>query len=96
MGQDITISSIESGSTSSHIYSLNRSLTGMEIVNYSDPGMDVNQNYPADVIAKKLLDLGVESVSIYSNAITVNCEPEVFEKIQSDIASAIENLFRHY
>lgn len=96
MGQDITISRIESGIESSHIYSLNRSITGMEIFTYSDPDMEVDENNGADVLAKRLLDIGVESVSIYSNVVTVNCEIEVYSKIESQISHTIENLFRFY
>lgn len=96
MGQDITATNISSGRESSHIYSLNRSLTGMEISNYDDPEMVADPNNGADVLAKRLLNLGVESVSIYSNVVTVNCEMEVFSKIEDEVKSTLENLFRFY
>lgn len=96
MGQDITATKIESGQKSSHIYSLNRSITGMENTVYDDPEMAVDPNSGADVLAKRLIDAGVESVSIYSNVVTVNCEPEVFSKIESQIDGILVNLFRFY
>lgn len=96
MGQDITATKIGSGHESSHIYSLNRSLTGMENAQYDDPEMTVDLNSGADVLAKKLLDAGVESVSIYSNVVTVNCEPEVFSRIEKQVDKIIANLFRFY
>ena len=67
MGQDISFEKVVSASQSSHIYSLNRSLTGMEITSYSDRDFQVDKNSGSDVLAKLLLDLGVDSVSIYSN-----------------------------
>ena len=96
MGQDITAAKIQSGIESAHIYSLNRSLTGMEIATYSDPEMVVDPNNGADVLAKRLLELDVESVSIYSNVVTVNCEPEIFSKIESKGDETTQNLFRFY
>lgn len=96
MGQDITVTQSLSGSDSAHIFTLNRSLTGMETSNYSDPEMVVDPNNAADVLAHKLLDLGVESVSIYSNMVTVHCEPEVYTKIDTKVLHAIEGLFRFY
>jgi len=42
MGQDISFTKVDSGNESTHIYSLNRSLTGMEIISYSDPDPNVD------------------------------------------------------
>lgn len=96
MGQDITATKIDSGTKSSHIYSLDRSLTGMENTVYDDPEMVVDPKSGADVLAKRLLDIGVESVAIYSNVVTVNCEPEVYSRIEKQVDNIIANLFRFY
>jgi len=50
----------------------------------------------ADVLAKQLLDLGVDSISIYSNMVTINFEKEDFEKINSQVEELIVNVFRFY
>lgn len=96
MGQDITVTRVESGVESAHIFSLNRSLTGMEIITYSDKNMTVDTNNAAEVLAQRLLEMGVETVSVYSNIVTINCEPEIFGKLEKQISETIENLFRFY
>ena len=96
MGQDISFTKVDSGNESTHIYSLNRSLTGMEIISYSDPDFNVDANSGADVLAKQPLDLGVDSISIYSNMVTINFEKEDFEKINSQVEELIVNVFRFY
>ena len=96
MGQNITVTKLPTAGDSSHAYLLNRSLSGMEIINYSDPEMEVDKNNPSQVLAKRLLDAGVEEVSIYSNVVTITCEKEIFSKIQSKIDKIIEDLFIYY
>jgi len=56
----------------------------------------VDANSGADVLAKQLLDLGVDSISIYSNMVTINFEKEDFEKINSQVEELIVNVFRFY
>lgn len=96
MGQDITVTQTPSGRDDAHIYSLNRSLTGMEIIVFDNPDMVVDTNDASSVLAKRILDFGVESVSIYSNIVTVNCDPSLFAKIENQITETIENLFNFY
>lgn len=96
MGQDISFQALESGRNSTHIYSLNRSLTGMEIISYSDPEFDVDINSGADVLAKSLLGLGVDSVSIYSNVVTISCDYDRFQNLKQKIEDSLLNLFRFY
>jgi len=68
----------------------------MEIIIYSDREMVVDPNNGAAVLAARLLALNIDSVSIYSNVVTVTCEPEVFSKIKTDVDEILENLFRFY
>lgn len=96
MGQDITVTQTPSGREDAHIFSLNRSLTGMEIIVFDNPDMKVDSNDASTVLAKRLLDFGVESVSIYSNVVTVNCDAKVFAKIENQVKETIENLFNFY
>ncbi len=96
MGQDITVTQTPSGRADTHIYSLNRSITGMEIIVFDNPDMNVDTNDGSSVLAKRLLDFGVESVSIYSNVVTINCDAAIFSKIENKIVAAIENLFNFY
>ncbi|MFN8015496.1 MAG: hypothetical protein U0R17_02665 [Acidimicrobiia bacterium] len=96
MGQNITISKLPSASDSIHLYQLNRSLSGMEILNYADHDMVVDENDPSQVLAKRLFDIGVQEVSVYSNVVTITCENDVFNKIQNKIEKIIEDLFIYY
>jgi hypothetical protein len=96
MGQDISFEKVDSGNSTDHIYSLNRSLTGMEIASYDDVNFEVDKNNGADVLAKHILGLGVNSVSIYSNVITINCDSDKFKTIESKVEEVFSNLFRFY
>lgn len=96
MGQDITVTHLPSGNADTQIYSLNRSLTGMEIIVFDDVDMVVDTNDASSVLAHRLLELGVESVSIYSNVVTINCDATLFSKIEARVSETIENLFRFY
>lgn len=68
----------------------------MEIVTFCDASDITDQENPAFVCAKRLLELGVDSVSIYSNTVTINCSTELFSKIEKNITATLENLFRYY
>ena len=96
MGQDINFEKIDSGDNSTHIYKLNRSLTGMEIVSYSDIEFEVDENNGAAVLAKLLLEQGVETISIYSNVVTITCDSDKFSKIRASVENIMSNLFRFY
>ena len=96
MGQDISFTKIDSGNDSTHMYSLNRSITGMEINSYSDPDFIVDQNSGSDILAKNLLGLGVESVSIYSSVVTINCAPSIFSENEKEIEELLTTLYRFY
>lgn len=96
MGQDITVTKLKSSSPKAHVYSLNRSLTGMEILNFDNTDLEVDPNNAAKVLAKKLLELGVEKVSVYSNVVTITCDEGKFDSLQSQIESELEGLFRFY
>lgn len=96
MGQDITVEQLPSADKSTFVYSLNRSLTGMETYSYLNVADVPDDNDPANLLSKKVLDLGVESVSIYSNVVTVKCDSSKFSSIKTNLEETMQTLFRFY
>jgi hypothetical protein len=96
MGQDITVAQAPSISNTTHIFELNRSLTGMEIETFSDIESTAKGHSAPEILARRILTLGATSVSVYSNIVTVECSPEIFSNIEPKIIDVMENLFRYY
>jgi hypothetical protein len=95
MGQFITVSVQQGASPSVRIFNLNRSLTGMAIERYRSVE-DVKEGRPPDVVARRLFDLGVESVTVYSNAVTATAPPERWAELEPKVVETIEHLFGYY
>ena len=97
MGQFITVTVRPGASASVRIFDLNRSLTGMAIERYSSAA-DVNDgdHRPPAVLARRLFDLGVTSVTVYSSAVAVTAPPEQWSALEPEIVETIEHLFGYY
>ena len=95
MGQDITVEELPS-TDSVHVYSLNRSLTGMDVYAYENKDDVPQDNDPANILSRRLLELGAETVAIYSNVVTITCDPTKFSSIKSDVEETMQTLFRFY
>ena len=74
-------------------FELNRSLTGMGHEGYRK-GQEITGDRPPDVLAQRLFERGgIESISIYSNMVTVKLEPGASSEGLLDV---IKKLYIHY
>jgi hypothetical protein len=95
MGQLITVSVHVGASPSVRIFNLNRSVTGMAIERYSSVD-DIKAGRPPDVLARRLFDLGVESVTVYSSSVTATAAPDTWPVLEPKVIETIEHLFGYY
>lgn len=95
MGQPITVT-VRPGVRSDVMhFELNRSLTGMQTHRYS-AGQEIPGPKPPDELARRLFDLGVSAVTIYSSVVTVVAPADQWPSLQAQVADTITNLFIHY
>ena len=93
MGQPITVTEQPTGREGFVRFELNRSLTGMAHERYVSVE-DAKGHRPPDVLARRLLEHGnVQSVSIYSNEVTIELKPW---KTAEGLKELIEELYIHY
>ncbi|MEZ5169176.1 MAG: hypothetical protein R3A49_00325 [Acidimicrobiia bacterium] len=95
MGQQITVQARRGSSPEIRIFDLNRSLTGMKIERYASAD-DVRGRRPPDVLAGRLFELGADSVSVYSNALTVEAPASRWADLEPRVVDTVENLFGYY
>jgi len=95
MGQFITVSTQQGVSPSVRVFNLNRSLTGMAIERYKSVE-DVKHGRPPDVLARRLFDLGVVAVTVYSSSVTATAPPERWAELEPKVVETIEHLFGYY
>jgi hypothetical protein len=96
MGQDITVTKAPSADENTIIFSLNRSLTGMEILNFSDVKAPGSSDDAAYVAAMRILEKGATNVSVYSNVVSVTADKSDLASIETESQKILENLFRFY
>ncbi|MBP9115810.1 MAG: hypothetical protein KBF89_05635 [Acidimicrobiia bacterium] len=95
MGQLITVSTTVS-SKDSKTFVLDRALTGTENFTFTtieQASQDISQAY---VLAKAILQLGANSVSIYSNVVTIKAKEDFFIENDKKLTSLMEKLFLYY
>lgn len=95
VGQDITVRARDGASRSVKFFDCNRSLTGMAIERYDAPDAVVGRR-PPDVLARRLFDLGVTRVTIYSSVVTVEAPAERWADLEPQVVATIERLFGYY
>jgi hypothetical protein len=97
MGQFITVTVRAGSSPSVRIFDLNRSLTGMAIERFASAA-DVKDgdHRPPGVLARRLFDLGVTSVTVYSSAVVVVAPPERWDTLEGEVVETLEHLFGYY
>jgi hypothetical protein len=97
MGQFITVTVQAGSSPSVRIFDLTRSLTSMAIDRYASAA-DVKEgdHRPPGVLARRLFDLGVTSVTVYSSAVAVVAPPERWDTLEGQVVEIIEHLFGFY
>ena len=95
MGQFITVTTREGSSPAVRFFDLNRSLTGMAIERYASAA-DVKEgsNRPPDVLARRLFDLGAQSVTVYSSSVAVTADS--WSTLEPKVIETIEHLFGYY
>jgi hypothetical protein len=97
MGQFITVTVRAGSSPSVRIFDLNRSLTGMAIERYpSAADVQEGDHRPPGVLARRLFDLGVTSVTVYSSAVAVVAPAEQWATLEPQVIETIEHLFGYY
>ncbi|HKY77489.1 MAG TPA: hypothetical protein VJS45_15180 [Acidimicrobiia bacterium] len=95
MGQPITVTVRAGVRSDVKHFDLNRSLTGMQTHRYQ-AGHDVAGTKPPDELARRLFDLGVSAVTIYSSVVTVVAPADQWPSLQPKVEETIENLFIYY
>ena len=95
MGQSITVTSRPGARPSTRFFELNRSITGMDIERYAVRPPESAQRTP-DVAAKRLFDLGVTSVTVYSSMVSAEAAPEAWPTLEPLIVHTLEHLFNYY
>jgi len=95
MGQSITVSVRDGVRSDVKNFDLNRSLTGMQTYRYL-AGQDVAGTKPPDELARRLFELGVSAVTIYSSVVTVVAPAEQWPSLQPKVEDTIEKLFIYY
>ena len=95
MGQAITVTVRPGVRGDVRHFELNRSLTGMQTYRYT-ASEKVNGTKPPDELARRLFDLGVSAVTIYSSVVTVVAPADSWGALQPKVEDTIANLFIHY
>lgn len=97
MGQPITVETRPGVEPGVRIYSLNRSLSGMAIERYSTvEETEAKGDRPPDVLARRLIEVGATSVTVYSNVVTVSAPPERWGDLGPEVEKLIGHLFESY
>lgn len=95
MGQPITVTMRAGLHPEVRFFEANRSLTGMAIEMYTSADRATGAR-PPDVLAKRLFDLGVTKVTIYSNVVTVEASAAAWGELEAKASYTIEHLFEFY
>jgi Scaffold protein Nfu/NifU N terminal len=95
MGQPITVTVRPGVRSDVRHFELNRSLTGMQTDRYL-AGQDIAGTKPPDELARRLFNLGVSAVTIYSSVVTVVAPAEQWSSLEEKVQDTIVNLFIFY
>lgn len=95
MGQPITVSMRAGTRPDLRFFEANRSITGMAIETYNTAAAATGDR-PPDVLARRLFDLGVTKVTVYSNVATVDAPASAWPDLESKVSYTIEHLFEFY
>ena len=95
MGQPITVTVRPGVRNDVKHFELNRSLTGMQTDRYR-AGQEISGTKPPDELARRLFDLGVSAVTIYSSVVTVVAPAEQWSTLEAQVTDTIINLFIFY
>jgi hypothetical protein len=95
VGQPITVTVRAGNRPDVRFFDTNRSLTGMAIEVYRS-GEPTTGERPPDVLARRVLELGADKVTIYSNVVTVEARADAWPDLEPKVQHTIEHLFEFY
>jgi hypothetical protein len=95
MGQPITVTVRAGSRPNLRFFEANRSITGMAIETYNSPDAATGDR-PPDVLARRLFDLGITKVTVYSNVVTVDAPADAWPGLEDKVKHTIEHLFEFY
>lgn len=97
MGQVIKVTVGEVVAPEVRQFDLDRSLTGMGLLEYAGPE-EAAGDRPADVVARRLFEIeGVRSVTVYGNVVSVGCSPgSDADQVVAPATEVLANLFVYY
>lgn len=96
MGQTLTVTVTKGASPDVRNFETNRSITGMAIERFTDAASAARASKPANVLARRLFELGASGMSVYSNTVTVKADPARWSELEPKVTHAIEYLFHYY
>src|SRR5205814_1398601 len=71
MGQTLTVTVTPGARPEVRHFATDRSITGMAIERFADAESAAGGTKPANVLARRLFELGASGVTVYSNTVTV-------------------------
>lgn len=95
MGQPITVTVRPGARPEVRFFECNRSLTGMEVQAFTAASGAEGDRPPA-VLAGRLLALGAQRVTVYSNVVVVEAPAAAWADLEGKARFAIEHLFEFY
>ncbi len=96
MGQTLTVTVSPGARPEVRNFSTDRSITGMAVERFPNADVAAGATKPANVLARRLFELGVRSVSVYSNTVTVEADAAQWAELEPKVLHAIEHLFHYY
>ncbi len=96
MGQTMTVTVTNGARREVRHFATNRSITGMSIERCASPEAAAPGLKAPHILARRLFELGVKSVSLYSNTVTVEADPSQWNTLEPQIIATIEHLFHFY
>ena len=95
MGQTITVTVRPGARPEIRFFECDRSITGMAIEVYAAAEPIVGER-PPDVLARRLVELGAQRVTVYSNVVTVEAPAGAWSALEARARYTIEHLFEFY
>ena len=96
MGQTLTVTVSPGARPEVRNFATDRSITGMATERFADAEAAARGTKPANVLACRLFELGVRSVSVYSNTVTVEADAGTWAALEPKVLHLIEHLFHYY
>jgi hypothetical protein len=96
MGQTLTVTVTPGARPEVRNFATDRSITGMAIERFTDAESAARETKPANVLARRLFEMGARRVSVYSNTVTVEADAGAWAELEPKATHAIEHLFHYY